>query len=70
MTERPLFIDPITTGDGDDVDDNPMPRWFAPVAVLILAMAAYYLAAFMDGPRETSPHRFDRGHEVYEQVGS
>ena len=69
MTERPLFIDPITTGDGDDVDDNPAPRWFLAVAALILVLAAYYLSAFMEGPRETSPHNFQRGREVHERGG-
>lgn len=58
MTERPLFIDPVATGDGDEVVDNPAPRWFLAVALVILAVAAYYLAAFLDGPRETSPHNF------------
>lgn len=70
MTERPLFIDPITTGTGDDVDDNPAPRWFLLVALLLLTIAAYYLASFLSGPRESSPHRFQPGREVYEQVGT
>lgn len=64
MTERPLFIDPITTGDGDDVDDNPAPTWFVAVALVILGVAAYYVASFSGGPRESSPHQFDRGAEV------
>lgn len=64
MTERPLFIDPIATGDGDDVDDNPAPRWFLALALVILGIAAYYGAAFAGGPRESSPHRFPT-----EQVG-
>ena len=64
MTERPLFIDPITTGTGDDVDDNPAPRWFVAAALVILVVAAYYLASFVNGPRESSPHRFDHGAEV------
>ena len=58
MTERPLFIDPISTGDADEVDDNPAPRWVVAAALVILGLAAYYLAAFLDGPRETSPHNF------------
>jgi len=70
VTERPLFIDPIATGSGDDVDDNPAPRWFAIVALVILGVAAYYLASFMGGPRESSPHRFENGRQVYEQVGA
>lgn len=70
MTERPLFIDPITTDTGDDVDDHPAPRWFLTVALVILAIAAYYLASFLSGPRESSPHRFQPGREVYERVGS
>ncbi|HEV2890884.1 MAG TPA: hypothetical protein VGX28_10975 [Frankiaceae bacterium] len=65
MTERPLFIDPIATGDGDEVDHNPAPRWYLALALLILGIAAYYLAAFSDGPRESSPHRFPT-----EQVGA
>jgi hypothetical protein len=70
VTERPLFIDPIAAGDGDEVDDNPAPRWFLLVAVALLALAAYYLASFLNGPRDSSPHRFERGREVYEQVGT
>jgi hypothetical protein len=69
MPDRPLFIDPIAVGGGDDVDDAPAPRWFALVALVLLAAAAYYAAAFWGGPRENSPHRFSPGREVYEQVG-
>ena len=68
MTERPLFIDPITTGDGDEVADNPAPRWFLVASALILLAAVYYLASFLNGPRETSPHTFDSGREAYERV--
>ena len=70
MTERPLFIDPIATGDGDEVDDNPAPAWFLAAAVLLLVLAAYYLSAFLGGPRESSPHRFEKGRAVYENVGA
>jgi hypothetical protein len=70
MTERPLFIDPIAVGGGDDVDDAPAPRWFVLVALTILAAAAYYLATFLDGPRDASRHRFEPGRELYEQVSS
>lgn len=69
MTDRPLFIDPITVGSGDDVDDAAAPVWFVVVALVILAVAAYYLGSFLDGPRATSPHTYDRGAAVYEQVG-
>lgn len=68
MTERPLYIDPITVSAGDEVDDAPAPRWFVAVAVLLLAIAAYYLGSFWSGPRASSPHRFQPGREVYEQV--
>lgn len=68
MTERPLFIDPIAVGGGDDVDDAPAPRWFALVALALLAAAGYYLGSFLDGPRDSSPHRFESGVEVYESV--
>ena len=68
MTERPLFIDPIAVGSGDDVDDTPAPRWFMLVALVILGVAAYYLGTFLNGPRDSSPHRFQPGREVYEQV--
>jgi len=70
MTERPLFIDPIAIGGGDDVDDAPAPRWFALVALVILGVAAYYLGSFLDGPRDTSRHRFESGVEVYESTRS
>ena len=70
MTERPLFIDPIAVGTADDVDDAPAPRWFVAVAVVLLAIAAYYLGSFWGGPRASSPHRFTPGHEVYEQVST
>lgn len=74
MTERmperrPLFIDPITVGSGDDVDDAPAPRWFVLVALLVLGIAAYYLGSFLSGPSESAEHRFQPGREVYEQVG-
>lgn len=68
MTVRPLFIDPIAVGGADDVDDAPAPRWFVLVALVLLATAAYYLGSFIDGPREESPHRFEPGRGVYEQV--
>jgi hypothetical protein len=67
---RPLFIDPIAVGSGEDVDDAPAPRWFVLVAIAVLAVAAYYLGSFLDGPRSSSPHNFQRGREVYEQVGA
>ena len=69
MTERPLFIDPITIGSGDDVDDAPAPAWFVLVALAILAVAGYYLGSFLDGPRGSSPHTYDHGAAVYERVG-
>ncbi|HVF05545.1 MAG TPA: hypothetical protein VNA20_11955 [Frankiaceae bacterium] len=68
MTERPLFIDPITVGTGDDVDDEPAPRWFALVALLILAAAAFYAVSFWGGPADEAPNRFQPGLEVYERV--
>ena len=67
MTERPLFIDPIAVGGGDDVDDEPAPRWFVLVALVLAGIAAYYAGTFWSGPRET-PHRFEPGRHVYEQV--
>jgi hypothetical protein len=67
---QPLYIDPITVGTGEDVDDAPAPRWFVVAAVALLAVAAYYLGSFLDGPRASSPHNFRRGAEVYEQVGT
>lgn len=69
MTERPLFVDPIAVGSGADVDDAPAPWWFVAIALVVVAVAAYYLGSFWSGPRSSSPHRFDRGREVYEQVG-
>jgi hypothetical protein len=68
MAERPLFIDPILVGGGDEVDDAPAPRWFVLAALALLAVAAYYLGSFAGGPRDSSPHRFTPGREVYEQV--
>lgn len=68
MTERPLFIDPIAIGGGEDVDDAPVPRWFVLVALVLVAAAAYYLGSFLDGPRDSSKHDFDTGRAVYEQV--
>jgi hypothetical protein len=68
VTERPLFIDPIVTGEGDEVDENPAPRWFLLAALVILVAAAYYLGSFLSGPRASSPHRFEHGREVSEQV--
>lgn len=68
MTDRPLFVDPIAVGGGDDVDDAPAPRWFVLVALVILGVAAYYLGTFLNGPRDASPHRFQPGREVYEEV--
>ena len=70
MTERPLFIDPIAVGNGDEIDDAPAPRWFLLVALALLGLAAYYLATFMDGPKDSDPNRFQPGREVYEQVAS
>ena len=70
MTERPLFIDPIAVGGGDDVDEAPAPRWFVLVALVLLGVAAYYAGTFWSGPRETSPHRFQPGLEAYEHVGA
>jgi hypothetical protein len=70
VTERPLFIDPIAVGSGEDVDDAPAPRWFVLVAITLLAVAAYYLGSFISGPRASSPHNFDHGARVYEQVGA
>ena len=69
MTERPLFVDPLAIGAGDDVDDARAPWWFVAVAVVLLGVAAYYLGSFWSGPRDSSPHRFQPGREVYEQVG-
>lgn len=68
--DRPLFIDPIVVGSGDEVDDAPAPRWFLLVALVILAAAAYYLATFLSGPGDSSEHRFQPGREVYEQVSA
>ena len=68
MTERPLFIDPIAVGTGDDVDDERAPFWFVLVALAILAVAGYYLGSFLDGPRASSPHNYKSGVAVYEQV--
>jgi hypothetical protein len=68
MTERLLFVDPIAIGAGDDVDDARAPWWFVVVAVFVLGVAAYYLGSFWGGPRDSSPHRFQPGREVYEQV--
>lgn len=70
MTERPLFIDPITVGSGDDVDDEPAPRWFALVALVILAAAGFYAASFRGGPGDDAPNRFQPGLEVYERVNA
>ncbi len=70
MAERPLFIDPIAVSGGDEVDDAPAPRWFLLVALVLLGIAAYYAGAFWSGTRETSPHRFQPGREVYERVGT
>lgn len=70
MTERPLFIDPITVRGGDDVDDARAPWWFVAVALVLLAVAAYYLGSFWSGPRGSSPHRFQPGREVYERTVS
>ena len=70
MTERPLFIDPIAVGGGDDVDDAPAPRWFMLLALVLLVAAASYAAAFWNGPRDASPHRFQPGLETYESVTS
>lgn len=70
MTERPLFIDPIAVGGGDDVDDAPAPRWFVAVALVLLGIAAAYAATFWNGPSGSSEHRFQPGREVYEQVTS
>jgi hypothetical protein len=68
VTERPLFIDPITVGAGDDVDHAPAPLWFVVVALVLLAVAAYYLGSFLNGPRASSPHNFEHGSAAYEQV--
>ena len=68
MTERPLFIDPITVGDGADVDDAPAPWWFAVVALVLLSVAGYYLGSFWSGPRPSSPHNFEHGRTVNERV--
>ena len=70
MSQTPLFIDPIAVGSGDDVDDAPAPRWFMLAALALLGAAAYYAATFWEGPRDTSPHRFEPGREVYEQVST
>ena len=70
MTERPLFIDPVLVAEGDGVDDARAPFWFVAVAVVILAIAVYYLGSFWSGPRSSSPHRFEPGREVYEQVST
>ncbi len=67
MTERPLFIDPITISAGD-VDDAPVPAWFVVVALLILAASAFYLVTFWEGPRLSSPHDFVDGRTAYEQA--
>jgi hypothetical protein len=70
MTERPLFVDPITVGDGADVDDERAPAWFVLVALTLLSVAAYYLGSFWSGPRASSPHDFESGRTVYERVGA
>jgi hypothetical protein len=70
MTERPLFIDPITVGDGADVDDAPAPRWFVVVAIVLVVIAGYYAGSFWSGPRASSPHNFDSGTAVYERVAT
>lgn len=70
MTERPLYIDPVDVAGEGEVDDAPIPRWFAVVALALLGIAAYYLGTFLNGPRESSPHNFQPGREVYEQVGA
>jgi hypothetical protein len=38
------------------------------VAVVVLGVAVYYLGSFWSGPRDSSPHNFRPGREVYEQV--
>jgi hypothetical protein len=68
VTERPLFIDPITVGSGEDVDDAPAPRWFVVAALVLLTVAGYYLGSFLNGPRDSSPHNYRNGAEVYERV--
>lgn len=70
MTERPLFIDPVNLHGDGEVDDADVPRWFLLVALLLLGIAAYYFSTFLSGPRHSSPHNFEPGREVYEQVGS
>lgn len=65
---QPLFIDPVVVGAGDDVDDAPAPRWFVLVALVLLALAAYYLGSFLDGPSDSSRHTYKSGVSVYEQV--
>jgi hypothetical protein len=68
VTERPLFIDPITVGEGADVDDEAPPRWFVALALVLLVAAGYYVGSFWSGPRASSPHDFDSGRAVYERV--
>lgn len=70
MTERPLFIDPITVGEGADVDDEAPPRWFVALALVLLVAAGYYVGSFWSGPRESSKHDFGSGIAVYEQVSA
>ncbi|HVF18995.1 MAG TPA: hypothetical protein VNA14_01980 [Mycobacteriales bacterium] len=60
MTERPVFIDPVSHF-GDEVGDGRVPRWYSFVAVLVLAASAFYGFSYVEGPSLDSPHTFREG---------
>ena len=60
MSERPVFIDPVSHF-GDEVGDGRVPGWFSLVAVLVLAAAGFYGFKYAEGPSLDSPHTFREG---------
>lgn len=69
-TDRPAFIDPAPVVAGGEIGEARAPRWFVALAILILAIAAGYLASQISGPKLSWRHDFVSGTDVRDAGGT
>ena len=60
MSDRPVFVDPVSSFGGE-VGDGRLPGWFTLVALLLLVAAGFYAFSYYDGPALDSRHTFREG---------